>query len=385
MAQRYYSNYGGYTPRSKQQRNPVMTLLDGVLTIVSVVVAVLLLVALIVPAIRPEYTWALPMLGLIAPVLYLTVVGLALYWVMRWRLLRAVAMSLLVVVGLFSISLYWRPEARREALQRKYDTKFSYPRSAISLLSYNVRYLYSDSGNSSADSLAAWLDTLRADVICLQEVNGALATRSARLSAVLESYNEAKFGLEEGVARELRILTRHKIINSGVVLKPSSSVWADMVVREDTIRVINNHLQSTGITVFDSDYLTGHAYLMDTAREVKLRSIASRFSDNCVLRAAQVDTIRAHIDTLGPSLKVVCGDFNDTPLSYTYRRMARGLRDAFSEHGEGYSYTFRGFFNALRIDYVLSSKEIEVLSYETPEVNLSDHRPVLVRLQKRKL
>ena len=44
MAQRYYSNYGGYTPRSKQQRNPVMTLLDGVLTMVSVVVAVLLLV-----------------------------------------------------------------------------------------------------------------------------------------------------------------------------------------------------------------------------------------------------------------------------------------------------------------------------------------------------
>ncbi|MBQ5639044.1 MAG: endonuclease, partial [Alistipes sp.] len=72
MAQRYYSNYGGYTPRSKQQHNLVMTILDGALTLVSVVVALLLLVALIVPAIRPEYTWALPMLGLIAPVLYLS-------------------------------------------------------------------------------------------------------------------------------------------------------------------------------------------------------------------------------------------------------------------------------------------------------------------------
>lgn len=385
MAQRYYTNYGGYAPREKQRQSVVLSLLDTLLTVVSVVVALLLFIALVVPAIRPDYTWALPMLGLVAPVLYLSVVALALYWVMRWRLKRAVMMSLLVVMGLFSLSRYWRPEERREALQRKYDTKFSYPRSAIALLSYNVRYLYSDTGDSSADSLAAWLDTLRADVICLQEVNGSLAKRSARLSAVLESYNDAKFGLSEGSARELRILSRHKIVGSGVVLRPASSVWADLVVRGDTIRVVNNHLQSTGITVFDSDYLTGHAYLSDSAREVKLRSIASRFHDNCIVRAAQVDTIRSHIDTLGPALKVVCGDFNDTPLSYTYRRMARGLRDAFAEHGEGYSYTFRGFFNALRIDYVLASKELEVLSYETPDVNLSDHRPVLVRLQRQKL
>jgi endonuclease/exonuclease/phosphatase family metal-dependent hydrolase len=62
--------------------------------------------------------------------------------------------------------------------------------------------------------------------------------------------------------------------------------------------------------------------------------------------------------------------------------LARGLNDAFSEAGEGYSYTFRGFFDALRIDYVFSSDEFETLSYEVPKVPYSDHLPVLVRLKK---
>mgnify|MGYP000783241517 FL=1 len=79
--------------------------------------------------------------------------------------------------------------------------------------------------------------------------------------------------------------------------------------------------------------------------------------------------------------RIVCGDFNDTPMSYVYRTMARGLRDAFRECGSGYSHTFRGFYNTLRIDYVLSGG-FEPLSYEVLPVDYSDHHPVVVRLRK---
>ena len=61
---------------------------------------------------------------------------------------------------------------------------------------------------------------------------------------------------------------------------------------------------------------------------------------------------------------IVCGDFNDTPISYTYRTMSRDLNDAFRKVGRGYSHTYRGFFNMLRIDYVLCSDEFAPLSYE---------------------
>lgn len=69
-------------------------------------------------------------------------------------------------------------------------------------------------------------------------------------------------------------------------------------------------------------------------------------------------------------------------MSYVYRRMAAGLDDAFSDCGSGYSYTYRGFFNMLRIDFVLTSPEFRAVVYEVPEVTFSDHLPVVVRLKR---
>ena len=146
------------------------------------------------------------------------------------------------------------------------------------------------------------------------------------------------------------------------------------------MRVFNNHLHSTAINASDNEFITKHRYISDTAREDKIRSIVRRFRDNSILRARQVDSIAREIGAT-PHARIVCGDFNDTPMSYVYRRMAAGLQDAFRESGMGYSFTFRGFFNTLRIDYVLVSEAFEPLAYEVPEVDYSDHRPVVVQLR----
>lgn len=376
----YYTDYGGSS--GAKRPSLVMLLVDMVLTLLSVALFVMLITALIVPRIDPEYTWALPMLGLIAPWLYLLTLLMALYWIVRWRLKRAALMGLACIIGLFSVSLFWRPDAHRKELQRKYDKNFNYGRSAFSVLSYNVRFFYDDAGESSADSVAAFLERTNPDIVCLQEFYPDLASRSERLMRLVEEYNCVQFDTEENLWHRQAILSRYRVLRSGVIMRPTKSIWADLLIREDTVRVVNNHLQSTGITELDSEYLTGHAYLLDTAREEKLRSIVSRFHENCVTRADEADTIRGHLDSLAPRLKIMCGDFNDTPFSYTYRCLARGLNDAFSEAGEGYSYTFRGFFDALRIDYVFSSDEFETLSYEVPKVPYSDHLPVLVRFKK---
>ena len=187
---------------------------------------------------------------------------------------------------------------------------------------------------------------------------------------------------EAGVA-EVHMVVDDSGLRSGVITTPRTSVWADLLVGDDTVRVVSNHLQSTGITAVDNAYITEHEYLLDTARESKIKSIVSRFHENAVLRADQVDSIRHHLNTEAPRHRIVCGDFNDTPISYTYRRMARGLNDAFSECGTGYSHTFRGFFGVLRIDYLLSSSSFETLSYEVLDEPWSDHLPLFVRLKKR--
>lgn len=375
MAYNDYYN-GGYSRETPQRPSLLSLAVDGVLTLLSGLAVALMLLVLIVPRFHPAYMWALPMLGLVAPAVYVLTLLLGLYWVVRWRLKRAALMALMIFISSFSISLFWRPEVRRH-----YPVD-SYGRSSIKLLSYNIRQLYSDQGGSAADGVAKLIDSLRPDIICLQEYNAALAEESKLFAEVLDRYRQASFGLPGQEHLPQMILSRYRIVRSGVITTPRTSVWADLLVGEDTVHVVSNHLQSTGITAVDNAYITEHEYLLDTARESKIKSIVSRFHENSVLRADQVDSIRTHLKMVRPRHRIVCGDFNDTPISYTYRRMARGLNDAFSECGTGYSHTFRGFFEALRIDYVLSSDNFETLSYEVLPVEWSDHLPIFVRLKK---
>lgn len=377
MAESYYDGYGSRPARPR--RSLAMWLLDAVMTLLTLVVAVTMAVTYFVPYTNPARVWFFPLLGLAAPAVYVATLVLALYWIIRWRWLRAGTMLVLVAAGLFQVTLFWRPELRRNYHAQAFD------RAAIKVMTYNVRNFYGEKGGSSVADILSLIEEHDPDVICLQEFNARLAQKEEGFERIEEKYERAAFGRHQVPdslhGTPLMILSKYRILRSGTVLTPASSVWADLVIGEDTVRVFNNHLRSTAITASDNEYLTRRGFLSDTAREVKLRSMVDRYRENSVLRAAQVDSI-ARVVAAVPTRRILCGDFNDTPMSYVYRTMARGLNDAFSACGSGYSHTYRGFYNMLRIDYVLSSEGFETISYEVPAVDYSDHHPVLVRLRK---
>jgi 2C-methyl-D-erythritol 2,4-cyclodiphosphate synthase len=125
-----------------------------------------------------------------------------------------------------------------------------------------------------------------------------------------------------------------------------------------------------------------HGYLRDTNRRGRIHSIITRLAENNVKRAAQARLVRRFIEQSPVRNIVVCGDFNDVPLSYTYRHIAKDLNNGFAEAGRGYTYTFNGFFRLLSIDYLLTSNNIEVVSYETDhEATYTDHYPLIARLK----
>lgn len=377
MAESYYNGYGNRS--GKPRRSLAMWLLDAAMTVLTLVVAATMAVTYFVPYTDPARVWFFPILGLAAPAVYVATLVLALYWIIRWRWLRAGVMLVLVAVGLFHVSLFWRPELKRNYHAETVD------RAAFKVMTYNVRNFYGENGSSSVGDILALVEEQDPDVICLQEFNARLAEKEEGFALLEGKYESASFGRTEAPDSQhgapLLILSKYRILRSGTVLTPSSSVWADVIIGEDTVRVFNNHLRSTAITTSDNEYLTRRGFLTDTAREVKLRSIVDRYRENSVLRAAQVDSI-AQVVSAVRTRRILCGDFNDTPMSYVYRTMARGLNDAFSECGSGYSHTYRGFYNTLRIDYVLSSAGFETLTYEVPPVDYSDHHPVVVRLKK---
>jgi len=93
-------------------------------------------------------------------------------------------------------------------------------------------------------------------------------------------------------------------------------------------------------------------------------------------RSVQVDTIVEHIK-LSPYKTIICGDFNDTPWSYTYKQIGNLLEDSFVNSGKGFGNTM--VINKIlsyRIDYIFYDKSFKSYGFTTKKFNASDHYPV---------
>ncbi len=358
MADYYGSTYGSVSGRRKRQRSAAGLLLDMVMGVVTLGVVALFVATLFVPTLDPrEWGWV-STLGLIAPFVYAAQAMLTLYWIVRWRILVAVLMIIVSLCGVAQLPRFYKFETRRvytePNLRQRYDSR------ALKVLSYNVRSFIDDRGERCLDSVVAMIKSLNPDILCLQEMG---------FSDIADSLLAPLHPMPRSLSRNdlsPAIYSRYPIISAGRIDSLKEFVWADVVVKrgnsEDTLRIFNNHLHSTAIRRDDNEYIESHAYLEDDSLH-QVRSMVRRLTENNILRAAQVDTL-AQMIAASPYPTIVCGDFNDTPISYTYRTVGRNLRDAFRWAGRGYSHTYRGFFDMLRIDYVMCSDEFEPLSYE---------------------
>jgi endonuclease/exonuclease/phosphatase family metal-dependent hydrolase len=148
------------------------------------------------------------------------------------------------------------------------------------------------------------------------------------------------------------------------------------LIDQDTFRVYNCHLQSVNLDSEQYQILDSLKFRYDDEQIAEIRDISGRLRDAFIKRAAQADIIKADISTC-PHPVIVCGDFNDTPVSYTYRTIRDGLLDAFSESGWGLGRTYNGEFPSFRIDYILHSESIEALYFSREKIMLSDHFPII--------
>ena len=76
---------------------------------------------------------------------------------------------------------------------------------------------------------------------------------------------------------------------------------------------------------------------------------------------------------------IICGDFNDTPLSYTYNQILNaGFKDAFISASRGIGKTYCGSLPLLRIDYFWYNDFIKVLDFNRIKKTTSDHYPLIM-------
>lgn len=382
--QRSYYDSPRKEGNAKQRRR--YSLVDYLMFIVSAVVAVAVLLSWAARWVHPSSYGLLSAAGLLMPVLFVANFFCLLYWIVRWRM--GVILSLAVfAIGIWNITMFFKPQLTEKHTDAAKD------RSVVTVVTYNVRGMIQevdhDAGTfvSSMEDIVSVVDSLRPGILCMQEFQSTRDYPRSRFEAELPllPYKRVRYNIggEGDLGWGVAIYSRYPILNSGHIDFEGTSnsiIWADIAANRDTVRVFNAHLQTTSITASDHEFIVNMEFVTDSTRSSKMKHMVGKLSNNYIIRAGQAEKLAQSI-TESPYPVVVCGDFNDTPMSYAYRKINKRLRDSFSEAGSGYGHTYRGFFNLLRIDYVMHSKSIECVDYFSPSFDYSDHNPVTVKLK----
>ncbi|WP_448519144.1 endonuclease/exonuclease/phosphatase family protein [Rhodoflexus sp.] len=336
----------------------------------------LLLVSLVcyaAPLVSPETFWPAGFLALMIPVCMTGHIVLLIIWLALGKLRLAAYPAL----GLLAAFPYWNATF---ALNLPDDTKPEFE-----LLSYNVRLFnaYDRAEHSAqAKAIVQWVMRDSSDIKCLQEYyqldSSTLFNIPKRMGkrAGYNYYFSPCCTNDLGGWMGLAIYSRFPIVNKGSIdIKGRynyGAIFADLVIKKDTVRVYNVHLQSMSINE--------HAIFHNSSDAEKIKQISkdvfSRLRKGLVKRSLQIQILIEHLAS-SPYPVILCGDLNDVPYSHTYYRLSRLLDNAFEKAAAGLGFTYNGKLFFLRIDNQFYSKGLKATYLQTNRaVDHSDHFPL---------
>lgn len=338
---------------------------------VSVVLTFILAVITILGAfagnVNPRYNLFMAGLGLALPVLLIINVGMFLYWAFRRKMW--VAFPLVALVANFNyISATIQLPAKDKVSEGN----------TLKVMTLNVRNFIDDNQDDSADEIKSFLEDESISIVCFQEYKDYVNGRPERICKFLED----RFPYQ-AISGSIATFSKLPFVKKDYMTFRESNncaQWVDIETgRGKTIRIFNVHMQTTGVnsTLRQAAKMESQGIAVSEGQRASM--VAGRMEHEYIRRAEQADIISDIVkETRTPM--ILCGDFNDTPASYTYKRLKGRLNDGFKSAGHGYMYTYRGAKGLMRIDYIFHSDALEGLDYVSPSRNWSDHNPVIMEL-----
>lgn len=309
------------------------------------------------------------------PIFLFITLGFLLFWVFvrpRFALLSLITL----LIALPQIGAYIPFNTSNEAPMDR----------AIKVVSYNTMSLGGDHKEKEGNPILKYILDSNADIICLQEYNRNIANRQENKKQMAQlkkkyPYSEVKTIGGKGSNNEMALFTQYPILKSKKIDLESEyngAVLYELKVGKDTLLLINSHLESNKLV--REDRVIYEELIKDPNREkikTGLPHLVKKLGEAAAIRAKQANQIAEVIENSHKRYIVVCGDFNDPPISYTHRVIGKDLNDAFTQTGNGFGISYNQHRLYFRIDHIMTSDDIK--SYDCKvnnEVKSSDHYPI---------
>ncbi|MCR5709052.1 MAG: endonuclease/exonuclease/phosphatase family protein [Bacteroidales bacterium] len=244
------------------------------------------------------------------------------------------------------------------------------------ILTYNLgRYKAGGRNVTSNESISAirnYLAEQDADIVCLQEF---AVSDTGSLGIYLPAYPYHAQHLFKGNRSFGNVtLSKHPINHVETITFPDSrnlSLVTDIDVSGRTLRIYNCHLESYSISFTG---LIKRLFHKETFTD-EVVQVHEKLGTATRRRSEQVGKLLLS-EQESPWPTVLCGDFNDSPVSYTYQQLSKTKTDSFTEAGSGFSSTYSVLWPMLRIDYILLPREFAASRHTVARIPWSDHYPV---------
>ncbi len=349
-------------------------LLRKILLLVNIFFVAALLISYLAVPISPEDFILPAFFGLMYPYLLVINIVIAMIWAVNLKYYAFISV-VAIAIGFNHMGDFIRfSKPRGENIAR------------FTVMSYNVRLFnhYEGPGSPTTEnSIIKLVGESKPGILCLQEYFGDknLGTVNRKIAAAMGQNVETHIKViarSNGWYYGIATFSRFPIISRGEIIHPNSSslsIYTDILVGTDTFRIFNNHLQSFRLKRMEGSFVDE---LIDKQEQAvsELKSVSVGLRAGFVKRAMQAKVLHAFIES-SPYPVIVAGDFNDTPVSYSYRKVRKGLSDSFVKTGYGAGFTYKGKYPSNRIDYILHDSKLKPTWFSVMKVKYSDHYPVM--------
>ncbi|WP_077196865.1 endonuclease/exonuclease/phosphatase family protein [Prevotella ihumii] len=305
---------------------------------------------------------------------------LVLWTVVRFRMVWLPIVGLLLCYG--SIRIY-----------TPFNLTAKHPAKSLKVLTYNV-FLFNtwDYLDSKENPILRYILDSKADIVCLQETQ-AYYEGGAGIYDTLKAaypYSDNIRTWQTG-DQHMMFLSKYKILKKERIKYASQgNISMAYIINYNgrEVLVVNNHFESNHLSEEDKhEYkrMITKPFEGDAVKKESF-SLLHKLGEASKVRAPQVDAVTSYVKKYRERNVpvILCGDFNDNPLSYTRRKIAEQLTDCYIKtgNGPGFSYHKSGMF--VRIDNIFCSDEFEPFEAKVDnKVNASDHYPLLTWLKYR--